>query len=96
MAKARRKSTARHKPPENESKRDRFLRIATPRMQRALTAIRLLGNLSSPTYGWEKQDVEMIRSTLTQALNETMTRFDKSRKAEVAFEGFEKSLIEPA
>lgn len=90
MVKARTKKRAgRQAPPAEETKRERFLRIATPRMQRALTSIRLLGNLSSPNYGWDAQDVEMMRSQLTQVLNDTLQRFEKEKRREAVFEGFE-------
>ncbi len=66
---------------KDESKRDRFERIAKARMNKALTAIRLLGNLSSPNYEWTQNDVRAISDTLQFAVNETLAKFRRREKS---------------
>lgn len=66
-------------PPENETSHERFLRLGQPRMRNALHAIRLIGNLSQDAYQWEQADLDLMKGTLTQAVNLTMSRFEKER-----------------
>ncbi len=69
--------------PENEDARQKFLRIGQPRMNRALSAIRLLGNMSNPQYQWYESDVVHMKVTLISAVNEMMEHFEaKLRKRE--------------
>lgn len=59
-----------------ETKRERFERIGKSRMQRALTAIRLVGNLSaSSTYAYTTKDVTQIEEALKTAIDRAMARF---------------------
>ena len=71
---------ARKSPPLNESKRDRFKRLALTRMRNALSAIRLIGNLStSEIYESTEDDVARIHATLLDAVSESTNRFKKKR-----------------
>ena len=71
---------ARKSPPPNESKRDRFKRLALTRMRNALYAIRLIGNLStSEIYESTEDDVARIHATLLDAVSESTNRFKKKR-----------------
>jgi len=80
-------------PPSDESRRDRFIRIATPRIERALNSIRLLGNLASANYEWGPEDVAKIRQSVTGVLDTTLARFEKQRPT-VPKVTFEKELAE--
>lgn len=54
-----------------ESKRDRFIRIAEPRVQRAIDAIRivgLLGGTNKSRYDYGPSDVDAITAELTEAV----------------------------
>lgn len=88
MAK-RRKQTQTDVVDINEDKRQRFLRIGQPRMNRALSTIRLIGNLSEAQYEWGEADVMHIRQTLLEAVTDVVERFEsklvKSRRAEFHF-----------
>lgn len=71
---------------KTESKRERFLRIATPRVNRVLQAIQLLGNLSSPVYEWNDEDVNAIQKAIVDELGKSLSQFDrKAGKAKPAF-----------
>jgi hypothetical protein len=71
------------KPPE--TKRERFLRIAEPRMNRALNSIRLLGNLATANYEWTGDDIAKIRTAVEDQLDTTLSRFEKRKKQAVEF-----------
>lgn len=76
MAKTRvrRKRTA--TAPANETARQKFLRVGQPRMNRALTAITLIGNLSAPQYEWDEADMLHIKMTLMSAVSDVLQRFE--------------------
>jgi hypothetical protein len=67
--------TVQHRAQAGETPRDKFLRLATYRMQHVLYAIRLLGNLSAPTYKYEEQDIKRMRGVLDDAINTSFRRF---------------------
>lgn len=71
-------------PPEDhpETRREKFERIGTARMNRVLNAIRLIGNLANPTYDWTEPDIERIKATIVGTLDEVMIRFDRRKKLE--------------
>lgn len=59
-----------------ETKEQAFIRLAEHRMDRALTYIRLVGNLShKSSYDWRPEDIEAISTTLHQAVDDAMARF---------------------
>ena len=61
---------------DNESKGDKFVRLAEPRVEKALTAIRRVGNLGARSlYEYQDEDVEAIVGTLSQALADMESRF---------------------
>lgn len=68
--------------PEDETKRQKFERLATPRVNRALTSIRLLGNLASSNYDWAEDDVAAIRAALDLALDQALAKFETKTKAD--------------
>lgn len=68
---------------ENETKRDKFVRLAESRMNNALKQIELLGNLSnSSAYDYTNDDVEKIIKTLKNAILdlEHTYKLDKKNK----------------
>lgn len=66
---------------EGETRRQRFERLAQARMNRILTNMRLLGNLSSNNYHWKAEDVRTMTDALIFAVNELRERYDaRARK----------------
>lgn len=72
------------KPPE--TKRERFERMALPRVNRALDSIRLIGNLSGPVYEHTQADLDQIKEALIEAIGEAMERFEKPVREKRTFE----------
>lgn len=66
---------ARTAPPEGETARDRFERLGTARMQRAIYLIRLLGNLANGNYNYTNDDVAVMRDTLKGEVDNTLAKF---------------------
>ena len=67
---------------EGESKHDKFKRLATQRVTNAIKKIELIGNLSSSGYEYTPEEVEKIFASLGQTLDNTKSRFSKSKKEE--------------
>ncbi len=66
-----------------ETKREKFVRLAENRMNNALKQLELLGNLSNTrAYEYEMSDVEKIIKTLKNAISDLEHSFkkDKSNK----------------
>lgn len=81
------RSTARHKPPAGETKRDRFIRLLNARMKNTLTCIRLIGNLANKdVYKYEDEDIASVRETILAALNEATSQFAPVRREVIKFE----------
>jgi hypothetical protein len=59
--------------------RENFIRLAESRTEKAIKAIRVLGNLSNPTnYSYTEKDVEEIFSALSEELRTARALFKKS------------------
>lgn len=71
--------------PKSEDKRARFVRMALPRVNRAVNAIRLIGNLSGPVYKSTPQDLDQIKAALIEAIGEALDRFEKPVREPRAF-----------
>lgn len=63
-------------PPPGETKRDKFVRLCEHRMNKAVRAIELLGNLTAPHYAWTPEDEERMHSALMDAIERTFARFE--------------------
>jgi len=68
---------------EGESKHDKFKRLATQRVTNAIKKVELIGNLSSSGYEYTPEEIEKIFTSLQQTLDNTKSRFSKSKKEEV-------------
>lgn len=66
----------------NETRRTKFERLGTARMNKALNSIRLLGNLAAPTYEWSPKDIDRIHDSLVECLTDTLHRFEHKGKKE--------------
>jgi bifunctional pyridoxal-dependent enzyme with beta-cystathionase and maltose regulon repressor activities len=63
---------------ENESKQERFKRIATGRANRVLDDLRLLGNCSNTSaYAYSEQQVKKIFNTIEEELKIVKMLFNK-------------------
>lgn len=66
----------------DETKREKFTRLAESRMNNALKQIQLIGNLSNTSaYEYTAEDVDKIIRTLKKSINELETTFKGDAKA---------------
>ena len=73
---------------QGETKEQRFQRLATKRTQAALQKIRLLGNLTSSSYGYTPEQAAKIIGALRAAVDAVEAKFNRvrgSQGAETAF-----------
>ena len=67
---------------ENESKREKFVRLAEARTNKIIDMIQLLGNCSnSSVYEYTQQDVDQIFSAIETEVREAKKKFAKSEPA---------------
>lgn len=79
-ARAQGRKLGRKPPPPNESRHDRFMRIGSKRMNNAIRQIQLLGNLCSPNYECDANDLELMRSAILRELDMAMARFTPRKR----------------
>jgi hypothetical protein len=60
-----------------ETKADRFKRLAEPRVESTIKKIEIIGNLSSGNYEYSAEQVEKILTTLRSAVDEVEKKFQK-------------------
>jgi hypothetical protein len=70
-------------PPADESRHDKFLRIATRRMRMVLRQIQLLGNLSSSNYETNADEIKRMHEAIDREMDAAFGRLEKSRRAPV-------------
>lgn len=64
-----------------ETKRDKFIRLAESRMNNVLKQIELLGNLSNTrAYEYNQEDVDKIIKTLKNAISDLERSYNYERK----------------
>lgn len=61
----------------NESKAERFIRVAEPRVGRACKAISLIGNFATGDYEYTEQQVEAMFGAMQEELNAQKVKFTK-------------------
>lgn len=71
--------------PKNETKRDRFKRVVTPRVNKALKYIGLVGNQAGGAYEYKKEDVADIMAALRDAVDSVEAQYSGEGKAESGF-----------
>lgn len=70
----------------NNIKREKFIRLAENRVNKALNDIRLIGNLSNKNnYDYEQSDVNKIIFTLEQEIKSVKKRFDTVQQCNKKF-----------
>lgn len=66
----------------SETSRQRFVRLANKRVNRALDTIRLIGNLANTAYyEYTDEDVRRVVKALEEEVRATRQRFDSSPNA---------------
>ena len=64
---------------EQETKREKFVRLAEARTNKIIDMLKLLGNCSnSSAYDYTQQDVDKIFSAIEAELKEAKKKFNKS------------------
>jgi hypothetical protein len=76
-------------PDQEVSGRARFEKTATGRMNRAIGAIHMIGNLASHNYDWKPEDVKLMRQHLIEAVDRTFERFQPVKVPERSGFAFE-------
>ncbi len=72
--------------PAGESKRDRFIRVAEPRVRNVLKSLRNLRKCASKaTYDYAPEDVERIQKAITTELTALGAAFSGQSATEVDF-----------
>ncbi len=70
----------------NETNRERFIRIAEARTQKIINMIDLLGNCSNPyNYEYSQKDVDKMFSAIEQALRSCKQKYSDSQRKETRF-----------
>lgn len=70
------------KAPPNETKGQRFIRLANYRVPKAIDAIKAIGHLSGNSYEFTPAQVEKVRQLLNDTVKNTMARFSDTGKTE--------------
>lgn len=78
---------ARKKIPENETDAERFIRVVTPRVAKAVKAIRTIGFCAAATYAYTPKQVEQIVAALKTAMATVEKQYSEKEatKAEFGF-----------
>lgn len=63
-----------------ETKEERFIRIAEPRVSRACKAVSLLGNLAGSGYEYTEEQVDAMFGAVQEALDTARAAFVKKPK----------------
>ena len=70
----------------NESKREKFVRIAEARTNKIIDMIQLLGNCSNKAvYDYSKEDVKKIFSAIEEELRSAKSKFDTTDSENIKF-----------
>ncbi len=68
--------------PENETKAERFVRIATPRVNKVINALDILANCSGATYDYTEEQVESMFVAIEAAVITAKKQFQPKQKDE--------------
>lgn len=74
---------------KSEPKDAKFTRLALPRVNKAINAIRQIGNLSGPSYAFTPEQVTKISKTLSTEIDAALEKFAKGPTAEKKSFSFE-------
>lgn len=68
--------------PTDETKRAKFIRLATARVGKAVKAIAGIGNLSGSAYEYSEADIAKIKGAIMDANVSMLARFQPKQKKE--------------
>lgn len=68
-----------------ETKAERFIRVAEPRVGRACKAISLIGNFATGDYDYTEQQVDAMFGAMQEALNTAKAKFCKGKEQKFRF-----------
>lgn len=85
---AKTKVRAKKKIPTDESKADRFVRVVTPRVAKAVKAIRTIGFCAGSTYEYTPNQVNQILKALDTAFQTLRKQYTEKTGGETEF-GFQ-------
>lgn len=69
----------------NESKAERFVRLAEPRVSRACKAISLIGHLAASSYEYTDKQVESMFAAMQEELDAQRSKFKKGSERKFRF-----------
>jgi hypothetical protein len=72
--------------PKSETKEQRFVRLAKPRVQNAIKRIQQVGNCSGVAYVYTPEQAAKIVSALSQAVDGVKAAFDKVKLTTNSFD----------
>ena len=70
---------------KSETPREKFLRLAPPRMEVALKKISLVGNLAGSGYQYDPSEAKDIVEALDHAVQEVSNKFNKGKRGGKGF-----------
>ena len=79
-------SAAQKQEKQAESRREKFLRLGKQRMEKALKAISLIGNLSGAGYEYTEADVDKINNALADSVEKVVAKFNPQAAKKTAVE----------
>ena len=71
--------------PPTETKNERFIRVVSPRVSRALKSISLIGYCTSSAYEYTDVNKQKILDTLIDAVGSLKLKFEGKQKADTSF-----------
>ena len=73
--------------PENESKNEKFIRIASPRVNSVIDKLDILSNCASANYEYTEDDVEHMFTEIQKALKDARNSYNNelSKNSKVGF-----------
>lgn len=71
----------------NETKAERFVRLAEPRVSRACKAISLIGHLAASSYEYTDKQVDAMFEAMQEELNAQKAKFKKGSERKFRFDG---------
>lgn len=69
----------------NESKAERFVRLAEPSVSRACKAISLIGNFATGDYEYTEQQVDAMFAAMQEALVTARAKYRKGKESNFRF-----------
>ncbi len=82
---AKKKVGSRPKIPDNETKAERFIRVVTPRIGKAVKAIDVIGFCAGSTYEYTPEQLVEIGNALVSAVNNLKAKFDNKTSGQDSF-----------